>query len=220
VGDVIRIARSGGGGGIIPANIRYRRPLDTLIAITQLPTYVGDHQWHINNGTYNYNLVPYPIHTATLNNNLPVADRYRFLKQNNVYSNIQRWTDELGGQAYSNNYAVCNLTGLGLDLTIHPANNWANSVTNAHNSNNLGFNDWRLWTPEEAFSQINMSYVGRPESGLKFFPFNLLSPVILWTNQKRQNNFNLDFYIEPYNKIHASTNGLSLRNSMRIRTHF
>lgn len=88
--------------GITPSGIAYVRPKltgQTIIYRT------GDDAWAVINRPPPANPTN-PIYWAEL-------DTFTTLVNNNVFGNKNRFTDELGGQNYTNGYAIDHYTGLG-----------------------------------------------------------------------------------------------------------
>lgn len=149
---VIRISRTtsggGGGGGIIPSGILYDRPELT----GQLTSYrTGDDAWNLINGVYTYDGPINPLVKAQLDDQ--AVDPFRTLKSNNSFGNLNRFTDDAGGQTYSNKYVIDHLTGLGwfavnrggsgVVKTFNDAIDYAQGLTL------LTYSDWRLTNSNE-----------------------------------------------------------------------
>jgi len=86
------------------------------------------------------------------------------LPSNNPFSNTNRFTDELGGQTYTNNIVIDwstynGTTVLGvnrLDIASRTASTWNNAIDNSLALSVGTFTTgWRLWNKNEAFNFMN-----------------------------------------------------------------
>ena len=88
---------------------------------------------------------------------------FTVLAENNVFGNTNRFTDELGGQTYTNNIVIDwstydGSTVLGWLRTIQTAATWNNAIDNALLLSIGTFTTgWRLPNTQEYFSILNIS---------------------------------------------------------------
>jgi hypothetical protein len=123
------------------------------------------------------------------------------LAENNPFGNTNRFTDELGGQTYTNNIVIDwstynGSTVLGWRRTDNGSNiTWANAIDGALLVTIGTFTSgWRLPNIQELFSLINFS--DAVTLSLNYSPFNLSLARIYWTSTTPKNNttgaFSLD----------------------------
>lgn len=124
---------------ITPSGIAYQRPPLT----GQTPSYANyDDGWNLANNIYDYTPPANPIYLAELDHdNATPANAFITLKNNNAFGNTARFTDDSGGQTYSNSYLIDHLTGLGW-YYVSSAINWATYLTNVNTATDLTFSDW------------------------------------------------------------------------------
>lgn len=100
---------------------------------------------------------------------------------NNGFGNTNRFTDELGGQTYTNNLVCDWATGLMWYRVLSGLVNWNTAIDNAEASTQASYTDWRIPNMNEMMSIINAG----TGSGLDYSPFNqpaLTSNAFLWTS--------------------------------------
>lgn len=95
------------------------------------------------------------------------------LSVNNPFGNTNRFTDELGGQTYTNNIVIDwstydGNTVLGYKRTLQPSNTMVNNLSNASGLNHAGFSSWRMWNLKEMMNIYCAKY-----QHLNYSPFNL-----------------------------------------------
>lgn len=111
------------------------------------------------------------------------------LKSNNIFGNTNRFTDELGGQTYTNNIVIDwstydGETVLGWDRRKNGGNasvdkSWNNAIDEAlAHSNSTFTSGWRLPNINEIYSLLNYSLT----SALNYAPFNIDSSATYWTS--------------------------------------
>lgn len=99
----------------------------------------------------------------------------------NPFGNTNRFTDELGGQTYTNNLVCDWATGLMWYRTLSALATWNTAIDNAEASTQASYTDWRIPNMTEMISIANMGVSG----GLDYSPFNqaaLASNAFLWTS--------------------------------------
>ena len=118
------------------------------------------------------------------------ATNFATLASNNPFGNTNRFTDELGGQTYTNNIVIDwstydGSTVLGYRSTDNGVNiNWNNSIDGALAVSIGSFNSgWRLPNINELSSLLNYSLI----SGLNYSPFNI-NALALWTSTTSANS--------------------------------
>lgn len=158
------------------SGIAYNRPQLT----GQLTSYrTGDDAWHLSNGTYDYTPPLYPTSYAQLD----TGDAAPFLNllNNNAFGNKNRFTDDAGGQTYSNNYVIDHLTGLGWYNYDFGDGTWNTHIDTAYNATDLTYSDWRLPNIEELYSILNKGQSNMLEGS----PFNNLNSLVIRTSSTR-----------------------------------
>ena len=203
------------------SGILYRYP---LFQGQQISYAVGDAGWHFQNGTYDYVPPSSPETIAALD--LNAANPFTTLKENNVFGNKERFTDELGTQVYANEVIVCHLTGL--MYLVRDANtgsqfsevNWATSVSNANSyvHNNLNYSDWRLTNNSEYLNLINY----QNGVGLFYSPFtNFLSGSTfrVWMNNTNVGNSNVGIRGISAQGLLINHTKTSITQYMLVRNH-
>ena len=109
------------------------------------------------------------------------------LASNNPFGNTNRFTDELGGQTYTNNIVIdwSTYNGsnvLGYRRTLNAANlNWNDAIDQASAVSIATFTSgWRLHNIREIMSLFN--YQTANGNILQYAPFNINSQVNIWTS--------------------------------------
>ena len=92
------------------------------------------------------------------------------LLNNNAFGNKNRFTDDAGGQTYSNDLVIDHLTGLMYYRVAGTAAVHSAAVTAAEASTQGGFSDWHL-CPREVM--VSIADEGEGVDGLDYAPFNL-----------------------------------------------
>lgn len=116
------------------------------------------------------------------------ATKFTTLATNNPFGNTNRFTDELGGQTYTNNIVIDwstydGSTVLGLyRAAIATGKNWNNAVDEC-----LAFSigsytsGWRLPNMKEIYNFVN--FANAPESFLNYSPINIsLTGMVYWSS--------------------------------------
>ena len=130
------------------------------------------------------------------------------LSTNNPFGNTNRFTDELGGQTYSNDividwstYNTVAGTVLGYYRTLLSSAAWSTQVANcAAVSIGSYTTGWRL-TNHNEFSNIyamtDNVFAGRFD-GLNYAPFSISIGNYLWTSTSRDANFAVGHLLNPF----------------------
>lgn len=152
-------------GGISPSGILYQRPVLT----GQTTSYANyDDGWNLANNVYDYTRPANPATVAELDHD--AAEPFITLKQNNAFGNKNRFTDDAGGQTYSNSYAIDHLTGLGWYYTIQfGGSNWTTQLSSANSSTLLTYTNWRMANLQELLTICN--YQAQPRV-FSYSPFS------------------------------------------------
>lgn len=66
------------------------------------------------------------------------------LQEANVFGNTNRFTDELGGQDYVEQYLIDHATGLGWRTNTFVTDSWNPAIDAINASTHAGFEDWRM----------------------------------------------------------------------------
>lgn len=112
---------------VTPSGIAYQRPVPTG-SITSYRT--GDDAYFFNLGQRDFIEPPYPLSYALLDS---FIDWYT-LKNNNVFGNKNRFTNDLGGSVYNGSdgstsfYMIDHLTGLAWDRQGKGSDTWNNHI--------------------------------------------------------------------------------------------
>ena len=160
--------------GLSPSGIAYQRPILT----GQTTSYrTGDDAWNLANNIYDYTPPIYPVSFAQLDNDS--INPFTTLSDNNAFGNTNRFTDDSGGQTYSNDYVIDHLTGLGwYRIEQGTSTAWATAIDNASTSTQNSYNDWRIPNRFEQASILNHGFGVL----LNYAPFNITITAALWTS--------------------------------------
>lgn len=107
------------------------------------------------------------------------------LPGNNPFGNVNRFTDELGGQTYTNNIVIDwstydGSTVLGYRRTLTSVANWNDAVDGALSVSIGSFTSgWRLCNPHEYLNIYNFESA---TSRLNYAPFNISTSFEAWTS--------------------------------------
>ena len=134
--------------GITPAGRRYLFPLP-FSQHTIYETY--DEGWHVNNGTFDYTGAPAnPAEFVALDTSSDTPGEE--LAKNNAFDNTDRFTDDAGGQTYSNDLVIDHLTGLMWLRVAKSSALWQTALGLANSATDGGYSDWRIPTNAELLS--------------------------------------------------------------------
>lgn len=164
---------------VTPSGIAYQRPSLTGQVISQAN---NDDAWNLANNIYDYTPPANPTHMAELDHdNATAANAFLKLKNLNIFNNYDRFTDDAGGQIYTNPYAIDHLSGLGWWLTVQVSgNNWAAHLSNAAAATDGGFSDWRMPNISEWDSIQNAN--GTLIKWIGYAPFSQTGTQNWWTS--------------------------------------
>lgn len=166
---------------IVQSGIAYQRPQLT----GQTTSYrTGDDGWNLANNVYDYTPPIYPVSYALLD--VDAANPFTTLVNDNAFGggNKNRFTDDAGGQTYSNNYVIDHLTGLGIYIDlIGTSTAWADNIDAAQLLTLVSFTDWRMANINEALTMSDFELaVGN------FAPFNFDPTItVIQTSTTRSN---------------------------------
>lgn len=150
--------------GTVQSGITYQRPQLS----GQLTTYVfGDDGSHLTGGTYDYTPPAFPISYAQLD--LSTATPFLTLKNNNTFTNTDRFTDTGGTQTYGNDLVICHITGLMYYRVLLVADTFDNQITAAIASTQGGHSDWRVTNLKELENILDGEESGRGN----YVPFSI-----------------------------------------------
>ena len=115
------------------------------------------------------------------------ATNFTTLASNNPFGNTNRFTDEIGGQTYTNNIVIdwstyngATVLGYNRNINNWAASNWDTAIDNALAYSVGTFTSgWRLVNKRECENLQNMSIVG---AALNYSPFNYNTSASLWTS--------------------------------------
>ena len=166
------------------SGIHYKRPIYTGWR-TSFANY--DDAWQAAAGTYDYTPPAIPVSFAALD--VVATFPFHTLKENNAFGNKFRFTDENGEyysdpfddttksdpNAFSTDYVIDHLTGLGWKRTPESDRQWATGLSLANSSTHAGYSGYRMANLQE---MMTLSSMDNPDMGsgrkgvLNFFPFN------------------------------------------------
>lgn len=130
------------------------------------------------------------------------------LSNNNSFGNTDRFTDDLGGQVYANNYVIDNLTGIGIyRLNDGISKIWGSCLTFAEDSTQNGYTDWRIPNLEEFLSFTSVG-------GL------LIENNTYWCSTSWKSNTSRAFRYKNIDKQSAVLPKTVLYRCQLIRNHF
>lgn len=130
---------------------------------------------------FEFTTPPYPETLATIDPG--AGNPFITLAANNSFGNTNRFTDELGGQTYTNNLVVDHLTGLMWYRVVQTAAQWATMLTNAAAASFGGYSDWKV-PPEKVMEGLLNYQLGA--NNLNYAPFSVSAD--LWTSTTAPNN--------------------------------
>lgn len=117
-----------------------------------------------------------------------IGASFSTLSDLNIFGTNQRFTDELGGQTYTNNFVLDHLTGLMWYRTPTTTSNWNTAIDGALASTQGGFSDWVLPNMNQLISICNFATV--TNALLNYAPFNIAvtaSTDRIWTSTTTPN---------------------------------
>lgn len=151
---------------------------------------------------------------------------FNTIPYNNPFSNTFRFTDELGGQTFTNNIVIDWSTwdgGSSVNGYIHSSNsalgtggkNWATWM-GLQPINTDGFNNWYICNIRELFSLINFEYT----AGFNGYPFSLPTGTVARTTSSTTDQSNTARAMFKNNSTNEITfaNKTSNQRAMLVRT--
>ena len=112
-----------------------------------------------------------------------IGATFSTLSDNNIFGTNQRFTDELGGQTYTNKFVLDHSTGLMWYIALTTATQWNGAIDGALASTQGTFTDWSLPNMNQLISICNFSTV--TNALLNYAPFNIAvttSTDRIWTS--------------------------------------
>jgi hypothetical protein len=112
-----------------------------------------------------------------------IGASFSTLSDLNIFGTNQRFTDELGGQTYTNKFVLDHSTGLMWYIALTTATQWNGAIDGANASTQGGFTDWALPNINQLVSICNFSIT--TNSLLNYSPFNIAvttSTDRIWTS--------------------------------------
>lgn len=151
------------------------------------------------------------------------ATSFTVLAANNPFGNTNRFTDELGGQTYTNNIVIDwstydGSTVLGYRRTFNGSNiTWNNAVDSALSVSIGSFTTgWRL--P----NNLELINVAKYEAGggylLQYAPFNNANWVNIWSSTSRRDDTTYAYTMETSSGSLGSAQKIAAANYMPVRT--
>jgi hypothetical protein len=112
-----------------------------------------------------------------------IGASFSTLSDLNIFGTNQRFTDELGGQTYTNKFVLDHSTGLMWYIALTTATQWNGAIDGALASTQGGFTDWALPNINQLISICNFSIA--TNSLLNYSPFNIAITTTtdrIWTS--------------------------------------
>jgi hypothetical protein len=114
------------------------------------------------------------------------ATSFTVLASNNPFGNTNRFTNELGGQTYTNNIVIdwstyngSNVLGwYKSDFSTLVLETWNNAIDNSLSLNVSGYTGWKIPNMIELISIINISN----SNVFNYAPFNNTTLTVVWTS--------------------------------------
>jgi hypothetical protein len=110
---------------------------------------------------------------------LGIGAAFSTLSDNNIWGTNQRFTDELGGQTYTNNFVLDHLTGLMWNRVPNAVDTWNNAIDGCNAYTGGTFTDWFLANINQHNTIISWE-VGA--IGLNYAPFSISAAEFYWTS--------------------------------------
>ena len=196
--------------GATPSGIAYFRPQLT----GQTTSYrTGDDAWNLANNVYDYTEPTYPSSYAKLDND--AVSPFTTLLNNNAFGNKNRFTDDVGGQTYSNNYVIDHLTGLGWYIVASTGVDWNTFIDNAQSSTQNSFSDWRVPNKRELSSIADNELT----EVLNYSPFSFNSGF-LFASTTLTSSTTTAYRISTGGVVGAQTKTVTNHYSFIVRNHY
>lgn len=149
---------------------------------------------------------------------------FTVLAENNPFGNTNRFTDELGGQTYTNNIAIDwstlspdGVNVLGYKRTLESIKTWNDAVTDALSISIGSYTSgWRIANMREIFNIFNFN--DTLDRMTSYSPFNIATTENIWTGNTYRmgsNAFrvdNLQCAFGPFSKTGTSAKSFVVRN--------
>jgi hypothetical protein len=153
------------------------------------------------------------------------ATNFTTLASNNLFGNTNRFTDELGGQTYTNNIVIdwstydgSTVLGYNRNINNWAASNWDTAIDNALAYSIGSFTSgWSLANKKQIENLQNMSIVG---AALNYAPFNYNTTASLWSSTTDPDSTTSAFRWNLTQKVLSSlvkTSGTNMR-TLAVRT--
>ena len=166
---------------VAQSGIAYQRPTLTGQDISFT---LHDDNSQVSTGIKTYTPPSNPTHIAQLDDQ--AATPFTILKNNNIHSDLNRYTDELGLQTYANDLVVDHYTGLMWHRLVLTAVNFDTACLNAFNSTVGGFTDWFL--PDintiRTIMNADAGQLSASNRSLGYTPFNITT-TSFWSSTSR-----------------------------------
>lgn len=108
-----------------------------------------------------------------------IGASFSTLSDLNIFGTNQRFTDELGGQTYTNNFVLDHLTGLMWNRIPNAVDTWNNAIDGCLAYTGGTFTDWFLANINQHMTILSWE-VGA--ISLNYAPFSLSSAEFYWTS--------------------------------------
>lgn len=199
-------------GGVVPSGIAYQRPISTG-RLTSFRN--GDYGYHRALGTYDYTPPTNPIHIAQLD--WTAISPFITLKDNNVFGNKSRFTDQFGNQpgSFVNNYVIDHLTGLAWKRVLSGLVTWNDAIDAAQIEVFEGESGWRVSSIDETHSILDYTTFNT----LNYSPMSLLFHSNNQWTSVAQSGTNAYYH----NPVHGNIGYIGITNTARFllcRNHF
>jgi len=195
----------------VKSGIAYTRPYLTNQS-TSYALYDDGH--NLANGVYDYTPPSNPLHCTQLDVNS--VSPLLTLKENNEFGNKNRFTDELGGQTYANDYIIDHLTGLGYIKTLLASDLWTNLLSTANSSTAYIYNDWRVTN----INELNTLFSWEKNVGFNYAPFNIIPELYTSTSAADANAANFAVSFLRAGVITRRSKSVSTLQVLLVRNHY
>ncbi len=130
-----------------------------------------DAKWLFDDGHFNYTPPANPVKASDL------LDFFN-LVNTNAFGNTNRFTDDVGGQTYANDYIIDHYTGLGWYRIQQTSGSWSTNLASADAASFVSFNDWRIPLVSEVVSvtcRDRTALASNKSQAFLYAPFNVVT---------------------------------------------
>jgi hypothetical protein len=194
---------------VAKSGLAYHRPLTTGARISYK---TKDDYWQIINNDYS-DAPAHPLHFVKLQ-----AGTFDMLVDDNTFGNKNKNTDKLGGQVYTDDYCVDNLTGIGWKTTLQTAESWDDAMNTVAALSHAGFDDYYI--PNQREQNTLLDYGLDNIRMINYSPFNITLNNYIWTSTTRRDASHFAHAIVPYIHSEGTRPKTSTYQYLVCRKHF